>query len=222
MKKFVSFASGVAFFVVLPLFGWGIFDLTGFIDNIFRVIYVLMMFLLVLSLVLFAPKSRAGLRKRLRAFRRQKLTVFLTQIGPVLLLLFSPYFDRYEVGIISNSGLLRILGLVLSFFGFLLMNWAIIIIGKQFRVEITAQEYQQLILVGPYKYIRHPRFLGMIAFFTGIPLIFNSFYTLIILVFLIVVLIWRIYDEERQMQEALSTDWINYKKSTNSLIPFIF
>ena len=181
-----------------------------------------MIVLLVLSLILFMPAGSPGIRKRLASFKRQKLTVLLTQIGPVLILLLSPYFDRHEIEAIATNDFIRIFGIILSFFGFLLMNWAIILIGKQFRVEITAEEYRKLISDGPYKYIRHPRFLGMIAFFTGISLIFNGLISLFLLAFLIGVLIWRIYDEEKEMQEALNIDWINYKKSTNSLIPFIF
>jgi len=222
MKKLISLTAGILFFAVMPLIGWGIFDLKGFLDNTFRIIYLLMIVLLMLALQLFAPDNGPGIRQRLSALKHQKLTLILTRIGPILILLISPYFDRYEIGWTAQNELIRIFGLVISFFGFLLMNWAIIIIGRQFRVEITAQEYQQLIGIGPYKYIRHPRFLGMIAFFTGIPLIFNRLIPLIIVVFLIGVLIWRIYDLEKQMQEELNISWMNYKKSTNSLIPFIF
>lgn len=222
MKKLISLIAGIAFFVVLPLVGWGIFDLTGFVDNIYRIIYLMIMVLLVLVLRLFSPNNGQGIRKRISNLIHQKLAIVLTQIGPVLIMLISPYFDRYEIGWVIQNEDLRILGLVLIFFGFLLMNWAVLFIGKQFRVEITAQEYQQLISLGPYKYIRHPRFLGMIAFFTGIPLLFGNLFPMLIVLFLIGVLIWRIYDEEKQMQIELNTEWINYKKSTNSLIPFIF
>lgn len=222
MKKLISLIAGIFFFAILPLIGWGIFDLIGFVDNIFRIIYLLVIVLLELVLRLYAPSNGHGISKLMVNLKQQKLSLILTRIGLVLIMIISPYFDRYEIGIITQSGVIRIFGLILSFLGFLLMNWAVLFIGKQFRVEITAQEYQQLISLGPYKYIRHPRFLGMIVFFTGIPLLFNTLFPMFIVLFVAGILILRIYEEEKQMQKELNTDWINYKKSTNSLIPFIF
>jgi protein-S-isoprenylcysteine O-methyltransferase Ste14 len=113
-------------------------------------------------------------------------------------------------------------GLILSLSGFLLMNWSVIILGKQFSVDVTIQDNHKLITNGSYKYIRHPRYSGIIVFFTGISLIFLSWISLIIVLLLILVLLWRIGDEEKLMQLEFNKDWEAYKKRTFSLIPYIY
>jgi len=39
---------------------------------------------------------------------------------------------------------------------------------------------------------------------------------------LIIVLLWRIKDEEKLMLEEFKGDWEKYKEGTRSLIPFIY
>ncbi len=222
MKKLISFTAGTTVFILLPLFGWGIFDLGGFISNVYRLLYLVMIFLLLISMIMFVQGSGQSYKQRLKALMHQKPIVILTHICSIITLLISPYLDRIHFGITFNGDLIRILGLALSFFGFLLMNWSIILIGKQFRLEITAKEYRKLISIGPYKYIRHARFLGIIAFYTGIPLLFDTMLPLLLVLLLSVVLMLRINSEEKQMQTELSDDWTIYKKSTRTIIPFIY
>jgi protein-S-isoprenylcysteine O-methyltransferase Ste14 len=45
---------------------------------------------------------------------------------------------------------------------------------KQFSVQVTIQENHQLVTGGLYRYLRHPRYLGILVFNLGIALVFRS------------------------------------------------
>jgi protein-S-isoprenylcysteine O-methyltransferase Ste14 len=134
----------------------------------------------------------------------------------------SAYLDRHHVATFKSGEGIRIVGLILTFTGFSLMNWSVIILGRHFSVDVTIQKNHKLIKTGPYKYIRHPRYAGIILFLYGIPLVFNSWIFILAGILLVAVLLWRIEDEEKLMLEEFKNDWEEYKKSTRSLIPFIY
>lgn len=224
MKKLVSFFLGLLIFILLPILGWGITDFNGFIANPYRTVFLGMMIILSLLVVIIVPNEGRGFGNGddRKLIKRQKFTILFLQILPVLINVFSPHFDRNQIYTFNESNAIRILGLALTFIGFFLMNWSILILGKQFSVNVTIQENHKLITKGPYKLIRHPRYLGIIVFLVGIPLIFLSVIPLFVDIVLISILIWRIKDEEELMNKEFNEEWINYKKKTYSLIPFIY
>ena len=61
----------------------------------------------------------------------------------------------------------RYLGLVAFALGGLFAFWAAIHLGRQYSVEVPIQKDHQLITTGPYRYIRHPRYLGAFVLAIG-------------------------------------------------------
>lgn len=222
MKKLLSLLTGLIIFCILPFIGWGIHDLSGFIRCPYRLSFIVMMAVLSVVVVLVVPNEGRGYGEGQKLIMRQKLTIRFLQIVPVLILLISPFFDRHRIGIFNESDAIRVIGIILSLIGFLMMNWSVTILGRQFSVDVTIQENHQLITTGPYKYIRHPRYLGIIVFLTGIPIVFLSWIPLILDLILIILLLWRISDEEKLMLQEFQSDWEAYKKRTCALLPFIY
>lgn len=224
MRKIILFLIGLIFFVLLPIVGWGISDISGYMDNFYRISFLIMMAILSFFVVIFVPNEGRGFGggddKKL--VKRQKFTILILQIVPLLINILSPYFDRHHILTINENSIVRLVGLVLTFIGFFFMNWSIIVLGKQFSVNVTIQENHKLITNGPYKFIRHPRYLGIIVFLIGIPLVFLSIVPLFLDVLLIGILVWRIKDEEELMSKEFKGGWEKYKETTYSLIPFIY
>jgi protein-S-isoprenylcysteine O-methyltransferase Ste14 len=181
-----------------------------------------MMAIVSVFVVIFVPDEGRSHGEGKKLVKRQKLSLLFLQIIPPLIILLSQFFDHRGIALFHENNILRSTGLILSFTGFLFMNWSVMVLGKQFSVDVTIQDDHKLITKGPYRYIRHPRYLGIIIFFTGIPLVFLSWSSLIMVLFLVIVLLWRIMDEEKLMQEEFKKDWEDYKKRTFSLIPFIY
>ena len=224
MRKAVSFLVGIALFSLLPVIGWGIYNIDGFTGNPYRLSFVVMMATLSLLVVIFVPNEGRGYGdgESQKLVQRQKLTILILQIAPLLIVILSPYFDRNHFLTFNENNLIRFTGLLLTFIGFSLMNWSAYVLGKQFCVNVTIQKDHKLITNGPYKYIRHPRYLGIFIFLTGIPLTFLSIMPIIIDILLLFVLIWRIKDEEELMSQEFKDEWSKYSKITYSLFPFIY
>ena len=222
MKKVLSLIVGLIIFSFLPIIGWGVADISGFTQNPFRVTFIVMMAILSVFVVILVPNEGRGYGDGKKIVKRQKLTILILQIVPLLVTIFSPFMDRHQITTFGESSAIRVLGLLLSFLGFVLMNWSIMVLGKQFSVNVTIQDDHKLITNGPYKYIRHPRYSGVIVFLIGIPIVYRTWLPLIVDILLIEVLLWRIKDEEKLMHQEFKSDWENYRRKTYSLIPFLF
>ncbi len=77
---------------------------------------------------------------------------------------------------------------------YLLIIWSLVVLGRRFGI---APANRGLICHGPYKYIRHPMYLGELAF--QVSLLFGSknlAIDLYIFVILVSVQVWRIFREE--------------------------
>jgi protein-S-isoprenylcysteine O-methyltransferase Ste14 len=222
LRKITSFLVGVIIFSFLPLIGWGLNDISGFIQNPFRLAYIIMMAILSVFVVIFVPNEGRSRGEGKKLVKRQKISLLFLQIIPPFIVLLSPFFERRGIGLFKENDIIRLSALVISFLGFILMNWSVMVLGRQFSVDVTIQDDHKLVTNGPYKYIRHPRYLGIIVFFTGVSLVFLSQFSMILTLVLLLVLLWRIKDEEDLMRREFKKNWEEYKKRTYSLIPFVF
>jgi protein-S-isoprenylcysteine O-methyltransferase Ste14 len=89
-------------------------------------------------------------------------------------------------------------------------------------VKIQQERGQTVIRTGPYHYVRHPLYAGALAFFVGISLLLSSWWGLVAVLVLAVVLGLRIGVEEKALRAGLR-DYDDYAKDVRyRLIPFIW
>jgi len=181
-----------------------------------------MMMVLTLLTVLFVPEEGRGSGEGEKALKRQKIAILLMQITSVSVVLIGPYSDRHSIWVIGESGFIRGLGLGMTLTGNLLMNAAVVTLGRQFSIDVTIQKNHRLITRGIYRYIRHPRYLGILLFMSGISLVFRSWTAVLLSLITAMVLNWRIHDEEKLMHREFSKDWENYRNHSWRLIPFLY
>lgn len=70
-------------------------------------------------------------------------------------------------------------------------------------VKLQAERAQRVISTGPYAYIRHPMYSGMVLFFAGVPLLLGSWWGLVMVPVFVVLFAIRIGIEERTLREGL-------------------
>jgi protein-S-isoprenylcysteine O-methyltransferase Ste14 len=221
-RKIISFLIGTLLFAGLPLLAWGIRDASGYFQNAARSGYFFMMIGLTLLAVLFVPGEGRGSGEGEKTLKRQKSAILFLQITSVSAVLIGPYSDRHAIGVIEESGIIRILGLCMTFTGYTLMNAAVVTLGRQFSVDVTIQKNHKLITGGIYRFIRHPRYLGIMMFMFGISLVFRSWVAVVLSVFTVAVLIWRIVDEEKLLSREFVKEWEDYRSRSWRLIPFLY
>lgn len=96
-------------------------------------------------------------------------------------------------------------------------------IGKFFNPRVSVYKNHQLITAGAYKRIRHPLYLGSLLSFIALPLVFNSWGALlIILLTTIPALIYRVNIEENFLIRHFGDQYLDYMKNTKKIIPWIW
>jgi len=86
-------------------------------------------------------------------------------------------------------------------------------------VKIQEERGHQVITTGPYKYIRHPMYLGMICYFICHSLALGSLYSLIPGAFACVLLIIRTIFEDKMLHEQLNGYKEYASQTTHKIIP---
>ncbi|MDA9463919.1 methyltransferase family protein [Bradyrhizobium sp. CCBAU 53415] len=70
-------------------------------------------------------------------------------------------------------------------------------------VKLQTERAQHVISTGPYAYVRHPMYSGLVLFFTGVPLLLGSWWGLAMMPLFIALFAVRIPIEERTLREGL-------------------
>ncbi len=214
---------GVVLFAGLPLLGWGVADIQGFVSHPARLAYVVLVIVVQIFVTVRFPGAGSSRTEGAKTVNRQRQAVLLMQVFSIAIVIAAGFDDRHAVFVVSGSSdFLRYLGLVVFPIGFIMMTWAAASLGRQFSVQVTLQTDHRLVTDGLYRYLRHPRYLGIILFNCGVALVFNSGLALVFVAALTLVLFWRIHDEEAFMRQAFGTEWEAYSRTSWRLIPFVY
>ena len=115
------------------------------------------------------------------------------------------------------------IGLVIVIIG-IFIRWATILqLNKAFTVDVAISVDHKLKTDGLYSLVRHPSYSGMLLNYLGLSIAMNSWYSILVLnIPIILVLQYRIYIEEKLLTESFGEEYLNYKKRTKRIIPFIY
>lgn len=222
LRALLMFLLGNILFLGLPLLGWGVGSAGEFMAHPARLGYALFVVLCQAVLILQNPMIGRYAPEGKKTIDRQQWAVGTLQILSLAVVLGAPFCDKRGIWVWTESAWIRFAGLFLFGSGFILTSWAESHLGKQFSLEITIQEGHRLITDGPYRWIRHPRYLGIILFTLGLSLLFRSWLGLGITLLTLLILIWRIGDEEDLMAGEFAGEWSAYCRKSWRLIPFIY
>jgi protein-S-isoprenylcysteine O-methyltransferase Ste14 len=119
-----------------------------------------------------------------------------------------------------HSAALKAVGVVLLAAGLGLAVWARIYLGRNWGTPMTQKVEPELVTSGPYRFVRHPIYSGILLGFAGTALAINGYWALIFGVCLIY-FIYSARVEEGIMTSAFPTTYPSYRARTKMLIPFL-
>lgn len=128
-------------------------------------------------------------------------------------------------GLIWPGGLLWpvVTGLTLMVAGLVVRAWAILVLGRLFQVQIRIQPGHQVVTAGPYRYVRHPSYTGLALILAGLALACGDVWSLVVVAAVAAAgLVVRIRAEERQLTEALGTEYEEFAATRKRLIPGVW
>jgi len=112
------------------------------------------------------------------------------------------------------------LGLALMGAGIAIRQWAVVALGRYFTVDVRVHPGQTVVDRGPYRWVRHPAYTGMIVAFVGIGVALGNWAALVVLLVVPTVgLVVRIHYEERALLDALGEPYRRFAASRPHLFP---
>lgn len=120
----------------------------------------------------------------------------------------------------SGSWHLAPAGLILMWLGLAIRIWSVVTLGASFRTTVEVDADQPLVESGPYRYVRHPSYTGILLLAAGYGVALGNWLSLAILVAVpLVTTIRRITVEEATLTEVLGAPYESYKHRTKRLLP---
>ena len=119
-----------------------------------------------------------------------------------------------------HSVILETIGAVLFVCGIALAVWARLHLGRNWGMPMTQRAEPELVTSGPYRFVRHPIYTGLLTAVLGTALVNN----LLGLIVVVVVLAYFYYCgtvEERNLAATFPQAYPEYKSRTKMLIPFL-
>jgi len=141
--------------------------------------------------------------------------------GMLLLFWLVPWLDRRELWSLDGD-LARYTGLGLFALGCALRTWPVFVLGRRFSGLVAIQPGHALVTGGPYRYVRHPSYLGMLLAFAGWALVFRSAIGLAVMALGLPLLARRIEDEEALLASQFGERYAEYRRRTWRLLPGVY
>ncbi|HTU78500.1 MAG TPA: isoprenylcysteine carboxylmethyltransferase family protein [Solirubrobacteraceae bacterium] len=158
--------------------------------------------------------SAAGAKQGSRTWRTRPPGLMILVLGFVLLRVFRPGTLAVHNSIVQG------VGMVLFASGLGLAVWARIYIGQNWGMPMTEKDEPELVTSGPYHFVRHPIYAGVLLAILGTSLATNV-YWLIAFAVLGAYFIYSAKVEERLLTSSFPGEYQRYRTNSKMLIPFV-
>ena len=166
--------------------------------------------------------AHAWCNKRTVARRGRTLQIMLFAIGFLgsRVIASDP---RYSFHLIPESIFTQVGGIALCAAGVGFSIWARRYLGANWSGNITLKENHELIRTGPYRFVRHPIYTGIILALVGTTIALGvSTSQIFFFGFLIIGLKVKSLGEEQMMQQHFGPSYVEYMSQVKGLIPFVW
>jgi protein-S-isoprenylcysteine O-methyltransferase Ste14 len=160
--------------------------------------------------------------KRTKATEKS-LDRFLTVA--MLVVAFSLLFENWtrigplRLRFIPEQPWIAWIGIALTWVGVAIAVWARYCIGAYWSARVTLKEGHQLIRTGPYAFVRHPIYTGMLLGVIGATLIAGEWRGIVAVILLLVAHSLKALREEALLTKEFGDEYISYRKQTGFLFP---
>lgn len=186
-------------------------------------VYILVLFIPMSILVRYLYKNDPKLLERRMRMKERQTTQKLVIALSFLFFLPAYIIPGFDVrfGWSNVPLIVVVIADVVVLFGYLMFALVLKTNSYASRV-IEVEKGQKVITTGPYVIVRHPMYLAVLILYAFSPLALGSFWAMIPLVLLIILLVARIKGEEKELLENLEGYKEYVAKTKYRLVPRIW
>lgn len=161
-----------------------------------------------------------------RSIRRQSIGSRLLQVA-IVGLAVAPFFvvnatsGILRENFLPNSPEVQHIGLLLILIGCGFAVWARLILGRNWSGMVTVKKDHVLITRGPYSWVRHPIYSGILLALVGTAVVSGKLVYLIALPATVLALWLKLRTEEKFMLETFGEQYTVYRQRVKALIPYV-
>jgi protein-S-isoprenylcysteine O-methyltransferase Ste14 len=157
--------------------------------------------------------------------RNATISIFSFERLCILLGVGLVFFPRLHLSILArpfhSSPAIATAGFVFVVLGLAFSAWARDVLGRNWSGRVIIQDSHQLITSGPYAYVRHPLYTGIIIGIGGTVLIVGDLGSLIGFLFALAFTLLKATREERLLEAEFGPAYVAYRERTGTLFPRI-
>jgi protein-S-isoprenylcysteine O-methyltransferase Ste14 len=179
------------------------------------IVYYLITFIWILEFVVIKrPKSDQDKGK-------SSFIMILTII--ILNISVTVYFTKENLFSLKHPSILHYIAFFTYPLGVSLRYIPIYHLGNAFTRGVDTKIVKRLVSTGPYKYIQHPLYLGLLLLTISTPLFFNNWLmSMISFLTMFLALRHRMLSEEKLLYNEFKSDYLEWKKGKARLFPGIY
>ena len=157
-----------------------------------------------------------------RETRAQRLRYWVWLVSAYFLLLYGPRLPYpLNLRIVPHATPAAMAAAVLCVIGLAFAVWARVTLGRNWSGVVTLKEGHELIERGPYRFVRHPIYTGILIMFFATALAVGHLAGFAA-TFLMFASFWiKLRDEEKLMLQQFPEQYAAYRQRTRRIVPFV-
>ncbi|NNM83694.1 isoprenylcysteine carboxylmethyltransferase family protein [Candidatus Parcubacteria bacterium] len=189
------------------------------LGSIINAVWGLLWFVLILYWITAAFSAKRNIKAA--DWRRSAGVRLLFIVIVIILLILNSHLHWYYLSGHPFSIGVQGAGLLLCLIGVAIAAWARLHLGRNWSATPSMKEGHELVTSGPYRFVRHPIYTGIITAAFG-SIFIGGMVWLAIFVVMAANFLYRIPVEEGYMMHLFPSQYPEYKKRTKALVPFVW
>lgn len=127
-----------------------------------------------------------------------------------------------DIALWRRTALVNVAADIIVFLGFAIAMWGRITLGRNWNMNPSLQAHHELVESGPYAYMRHPMYTGLIFMLLGTVVYYGTLFGCIVFFLSLIGAWFKLSREEKILTGHFGQAYLDYKVRVKALVPFIW